>query len=319
MSGDDRAADRYDVRRVLYYVYAGRMVVALSVYGAALLIGEDWLYRPVGFTVVSVQALAVAVLLSAALVTAWGYWYSHQRSGTPGTRFLQAQAGFDVLLVTGAVLLTGGSQSVFPPLLYIALVSGYAVITPLGTGALIAAGCAVSYLTVIAIVHPSQMGPGVFLQTAIFAAVAVVSGVVGGRLRQMGSRLSSVEGELDRLRVGTSDILRTIDAAVITVDEEGRAVYLNPAAARILEIDVDEWAGQPIVEHLEARTPGIAEILTETLDCDQPIRGREIELVSDEPGALPSRSRPRFSSGKGSPRSRRSCCRICGSPGSSRS
>ena len=280
-------AERFDLRRVLYFIYAGRMVVALSVYGAALVIGDGWIYRPSGFTVVSVRALAVGVLLSSALVTAWGYWFSHQRAEPPSLRFLQTQAGFDVLLVTGAVLLTGGSQSVFPPLLYIALVSGYAVITPLGSGALIAGASVVSYLTVIAVVHPEQMGPVVFLQTAIFAGVAIVSGVVGGRMRQIGTRLSSLEGELERLRVGTSDILRTIDAAVITVDAEGRAVYLNPAAARILEIEPEEWAGRVILDHLESRTPGIAEILAETLELDRPVRGREIEIVGQESGALP--------------------------------
>jgi two-component system sensor histidine kinase PilS (NtrC family) len=291
MSRQDRSdaisARRYNARGVLNLLFAGRMVVALSVYGAALIIGQDWLYRPPGFSDVSVRALSVAVLIATVLVTAWGYWYSQQRPEEPGTRFKQGQASFDVLLVTGAVLLTGGSDSVFPPLLYIALVSGYALITPLGTAALVAGVSAVAYLTAIAAAYPDQLGVGVGLQVAIFAGVAVVSGVIGGRLREMGRHLSNVEIELDRLRVGTADILRTIDAAVITVDEEGRAVYLNPAAARMLEIDAEEWVGQPIVPLLEKRAPGIAEVLNETLELDRPVRGREIELAAEEPGGLP--------------------------------
>jgi len=278
---------RYDARSVLYFLYAGRMVVGLAVYGSALIIGEDWLYRPPGFSDVSVRALSVAVLLAMVLVTAWGYWFSHQRPQEPGTGFKQVQAGLDVLLVTGVVLLTGGSESVFPPVLYIALVTGYALITPLGTAALVAGASAVAYLTAIAAAYPDQLGLGVLLQTVIFGGVAAASGVVGGRLRQMGRHVTNLESELDRLRLGTADILRTIEAAVITVDEEGRAVYLNPAAARLLELEVEEWVGQPIIEHIERRAPGIAEVLNETLELDRPVRGREIELSADEPGPLP--------------------------------
>jgi two-component system sensor histidine kinase PilS (NtrC family) len=284
---DAAAARSYDIRRVLYLIYAGRLVIALSVFGAALVIGEGWLYRPSRFTDVSVQALAVATLLSAALITAGGYWYSHQRVELPGGPFILGQAVFDVLLVTGAVLLTGGSESVFPPLLYIALVTGYALITPLARATLIAVACAIAYLTVIGLVHPEQMGPGVFLQTGIFCAVAVISGLIGGQLRRVGRHLTRVEMELERLKVRTADILRTIDAAVITVDEEGRAVYLNPAAARILEIDEEEWVGRPIIDVLETRAPGIAEVLSETLELDEPVRGREIELSADEPTPMP--------------------------------
>jgi len=275
----------WDVRRVLSWIFAGRLVVAVSVYGAAFLIGDDWLYRPSGFTDVSVRVLSAGVLVAAAVVTAWGDWRSRRRE--PGPALVRSQAAFDVLLVAGAVLLTGGSESVFPPLFYVALVSGYGIITSLGTGALIAAGSAVSYLAVILVAYPEQLGLAVTLQTVIFAGVALISGMIGGRLRQMDRKLSSLESELDRLRVGTSDILRTIDAAVMTVDEEGRAVYLNPAASRLFDLDPAEWIGRPILECLERRTPAVAEILAETLELDAPVRGREVEVPTGEPTPLP--------------------------------
>jgi len=276
-----------DVRRILYWIYAGRMVVALAVFGAVLVIDRESLARPGGLTEVGVHGLAVGVLLTTALVTAWGYWFSHQRTEEPTPAFILVQALFDVLVVTGAVLLTGGSESVFPPLLYIALVTGYALITPLATGALIAALCAVAYLTSIALIYPDQLGIGVVLQTVIFAGVAIVSGLIGGRLRQVGRQLTSLERELDRLRVGTDDILRTIDAAVITVDAAGRAVYLNPAAARLLELELDDAIGQPLVAEIERRAPGIAEILSETLELEQSVRGREVEIQGANPSPLP--------------------------------
>jgi len=276
-----------DARRVLYWIYAGRMVVALSLFGAALVIEGNLISRPHGLTDAGVRGLAVAVLVATGAVTAWSYWFSHQRPGETAPAFIRGQALFDILVVTGAVLLTGGSESVFPPLLYIALVTAYALITSLATGALIAGLCAVAYLTSITLVHPDQLGIGVVLQTVIFAGVAIASGLIGGRLRQVGRQLTSLESELDRLRVGTDDILRTIDAAVITIDDAGRAVYLNPAAARLLEVELDTAIGRPFVEEIERRAPGIANVLSETLELEQSVRGREVEIEVGNVPALP--------------------------------
>jgi len=277
----------YDHEQVLQWIYAGRMVVALAVYGSAMVIGQDWQYTPGGMGGLSVRSLAIIVLVASALVTAWAYWRTRDEPGEPSTAFMQGQAAFDILLVSGAVLLTGGRDSVFPPLLYIALVSGYAVISPLASGVLIALATAVAYLGVIGLGYPEQLGAAVFIQIAIFTVVAVVSGVIGGQLRQVGQRLSSLERELKRLRVGTADILRTIDAAVLTVDSEGRAIYLNPAAAALFRFDPDVWIGRSIFEELGTRADGVRAALVETIEGGDGVRAREVEVHDPEAGVLP--------------------------------
>lgn len=277
----------YDQDDVLQWIFAGRLVVALAVYGSALVIGQDWLYAPGGLTGLSVRMVSIAVLVASALVTAWAYWWSRERPGAPSTSFLGGQAAFDILLVSGAVLLTGGRDSVFPPLLYIVLVSGYALVTPLVSGALVAVGTAVAYLAVIGLGYPEQLGAAVFIQIAIFTVVALVSGLIGGQLRQMGERLSSLERELRRLRIGTADILRTIDAAVLTVDHDGRAVYLNPAAATLFRLDPERWIGESIFGELEIRAPGVRAALVETLKDGDGVRAREVEVHDPEGGSLP--------------------------------
>jgi two-component system sensor histidine kinase PilS (NtrC family) len=284
---DDRGRVQ-DVKWVLYWVYAGRMTVTLAVYGSALLVGDDWLAGGAWLPGMSVRTVSFITLGAVALITALSYSYSHFRStAAPDQGFIQSQAVFDILLVTGIVHLTGGSESVFPPLLYIVLVSGYALITPLYSGVLIALATGFTYLFEIALAYPEQLGIAVVLQILIFTLVALLSGLIGGKLQEVGRQLSSMESELARLRVGTSDILRAIDAAVVTLDMDGRAVYLNPAAAGLLALDTERWIGEPILEPLYRVAPGVAAAAAETLDTGKAIRNREVEILRDEERALP--------------------------------
>lgn len=282
-----RGSAAYDREDVLQWIFGGRLVVSLAVYGSALVMGQDWLYAPGGLTGLSVRVLAIVVLVISALLTAWAYWWTRERPEGPSVSFMQGQAAFDILLVSGAVLLTGGRDSVFPPLLYIVLVTGYALVMPLASGVLAALATAVAYLAVISLGYPEQLGPAVFIQIAIFTVVAVVSGLIGGQLHRMGERLSSLERELRRLRVGTADILRTIDAAVLTVDPEGRAVYLNPAAASLFHVDPDRWIGEPVLDELADRADGVRTALLETLEAGEGVRAREVEVHDPGGGVLP--------------------------------
>lgn len=277
-----------DVSRVLYWIYAGRVTVTLAVYGAALVVGDGWLAGGAWLPGVSVRTVSFVTLAAVALITALSYSYSHfRRVGPPGQGFIGTQAVFDVLLLTGIVHLTGGSESVFPPLLYIVLVSGYALISPLPAGVLIALTTGFAYMLEIALAYPEQLGIGVVLQILIFTIVALVSGLIGGRLREIEHQLSDVESELDRLRIGTSDILRAIDAAVVTLDTEGRAVYLNPAAADLLDLDLDRWIGKRLLDPLDRKAPGVAAAAAETLDSGKAIRTREVEVAGEDDRALP--------------------------------
>jgi two-component system sensor histidine kinase PilS (NtrC family) len=278
----------HDVSRVLYWIYGGRLTVTLAVYGSALLVGDDWLAGGAWLPGMSVRTMSFVTLGAVALITALSYSYSHVRgTAAPDQGFIQSQAVFDILLVTGIVHLTGGSESVFPPLLYIVLVSGYALITPLYSGVLIALTTGFVYLFEIALAYPEQLGIAVVLQILIFTVVALVSGLIGGRLQEVGRQLSNTESELARLRVGTSDILRAIDAAVATLDMEGRAVYLNPAAASLLGLDTERWIGEPILEPLYRAAPGVAAAAAETLDTGKAIRNREVEVLREGQPGLP--------------------------------
>ena len=260
--------------RVLYWIYAGRLVVSLAIYGTAIIVGDLW--RAAGAEPDSgFRTIAIFGLATAAFATPAAYWYSHIHGGKPRRPFLLSQALLDLLIVTGIVHITGGSQSFFPPLLYIALVSGYALILPfaytLGLTLLVGA----TYLLDLIVAYPAQLGGTVLFQIAVFAIVATVAGMIAGRLRQVGQKLRTLEGELRRLRLGTADVLRTLSSGVVTLDESGQVAYMNPAAAELLGLDSDMWLGRDLLPELNRRAPEISRAVRETIRKRAVVRNRE--------------------------------------------
>jgi len=166
--------------RVLYWIYAGRLVVCLAVYGTAIVVGDLW--QASGAPAIpGFRSISIAGLGAAALVTPIAYWYSHVSRQTPGRVFLLSQALLDLLLITGIVHITGGSQSAFPPLLYIAFVSGYALTLPFSYALLLAFSAGLAYLLDLVAAYPAQLSVAVLFQVAVFAIVAMVASIIERR------------------------------------------------------------------------------------------------------------------------------------------
>lgn len=263
--------------RVLYWIYAGRLVVCLAVYGTAILVGDLW--QGSGAPAIpGFRSIAIAGLGTAALATPVAYWFSHVSRRAPGRVFLLAQALLDLLLITGIVHITGGSQSAFPPLLYIAFVSGYALTLPFPYALLLALSAGLAYLLDLVAAYPAQISGAVLFQVVVFAIVAMVASIIGGQLRQAAQELRTVEGELKRLRLGTADVLRTLSSGVITLDESGQVAYMNPAAAELLDVDPDGWLGHDLLPELNDRAPEIARAVRETIRTKRVVRDREAQV-----------------------------------------
>lgn len=266
----------FDSRRVLSWIYAGRLIVSLAVFGSALLVGEGW---GIGGSDSSPQRLvAMLGLGAAAIITPIAYWYSHWRSAQPGKSFLLGQAILDTLLVTAIVHLTGGSDSLFPPLFYIAAASGYALLLPFLSAVLVAVFMGVMYMADVAIAYPQLLDVPVIGQIVIFTVVASVASLVGAQSRRSREQLRTVQGQLRQLRVDTAEILRTIISGVINFDTRGRVAYMNPAAGEILGLDPDAWLGEDLLTELHRRAPEVAIAVTETLETGDAIRNREVEV-----------------------------------------
>lgn len=269
-----------DPRRVLRFVYAGRLVVVLAVYGSALLVGGLWFVDAAPPDVSGeVQLLSLLGLAAAGVVTPIAYWQSHRRSGPVTRPFLLSQALLDVLLVTGVVHITGGSGSVFPPLLYVALVTAYALMLPVRHALLVVAGAGGAYVLDIALAYPELPDLPVLFQVAVFVGVTAASSYIGGRLRETRRELERMESALRRLRLNTIDVLHTLRSAVLTVDVDGRLAYLNPLAEELLDLPAARWIGRDVLPALQRRAPGLATAFRDTVRRESGVREREVEVM----------------------------------------
>lgn len=273
--------------QVLYWIYAGRLVISLTVYGLVVLLGDFLSSLAPGPLATQVQLIGITGLALAAILTPAAYWHSHRRHRTATRGFLYSQALLDVLLANGIVHVTGGSQSPFVSL-FIALAAAYALVLPLSPAVLVAAATGGLYLLDNLIAFPNQITTiALLLQVAVFTLVAVATSFVGARLRVVRQELRGVEGELRRLRLDTADILRIIPSGVITLDQEGRTVYMNLAAAELLDLEAPDALGQPILPRLERTSPDVAAALEETLRTGRRIRDRQAEVFPSAKSANP--------------------------------
>lgn len=253
-------------RHVLSWMYLGRIGL-----GTALLLRLPSTVLQPG----DAHMYLAGLLLLTVLFTGGSYAYVHLMDREPRGLFLYAQVGFDALLLTAVVYLTGGQRSMFAPL-FILVISAGALLLPIVGGILLGLLASILYFGA-AVAASGAADPLILLQALLFAIVALVTGYVGDRLKQTGTALGAVETELRRLRLDTDDILHTIGTGILTVDGSGRLAYLNPAAAEILKLKPSQWLGRPILRELDRIAPGLGRVVERTAIALEPIRRFETD------------------------------------------
>lgn len=268
-----QTSDAQPLRGDLFrWLYLGRLTLVAGILSGALLVWFD--ARPVD-TLVSTIMFIVALA-----VTGASFWYTHVLKREPGEAFRYGQIVLDIMLVTGVVQVTGGPESSFAPL-YILVISAGALLLPLPGGVLIGILASLVYFADLAWGHQGAFTMEVALRIGLFALVALITGLLGDRLRRAGQALGAVSSELQRLRLDTSDILANLSTGVVTVDGQRRLAYANPAAEALLALDLADFVGEPILEMLQETAPGMGDVLDRTLD-DR--RARTRSRVSVERG-----------------------------------
>jgi two-component system sensor histidine kinase PilS (NtrC family) len=204
--------------------------------------------------------LVVVIFVVALIATAGSYWYTHWLDREPGKYFLYAHVIVDVLLVTGIVHVTGGRLSGFASV-YILVISEGALLLPLPGGVLIGGLVSVAYFADIAWGRPDDTFSdplSLALNIGLFSVVAIVTGLVGDRLRRASQ---VVESELRQLRLDTGDILANLSTGVITVTGEGHLAYANPAADALLGAELQARVGEPVLDDIDHIAPRLGTIL----------------------------------------------------------
>jgi two-component system sensor histidine kinase PilS (NtrC family) len=247
-----------DPRRLLRWIYIGRLSVAVAIFLAAVLI---WLQHDTDARKLLIATLAFAVTVPVTVVS-FGYSEIYKRPLRPN--FLYLQSVFDVLLVTAVVHVTEGQFAA----LYILAIAAATMLLPIGGGLLIAALGNVLYVAVaIMLATETQQGVTgvVWLQLGVFTAVALGIAYLAVPLRREGEGKASLVAELEHLRLQAEDILRNIRSGVLTVGLDGQLLYANPMAEHMLGLDLLDRFGEPIMDDIADIAPELAQALQRSI------------------------------------------------------
>ncbi len=243
-------------KNLLRWIYLGRFALVTGMLLGALAV---W-----GEAQPEQTFIATVMFLVGSLSVAASAWWTELADRSPGRSFLVGQVALDALLVTGVVHITGGGESTFA-WLYILVISEGALLLPIAGGLLLAMLASILYFADIVWGHSETLSGAVGLQIGLFALVAAATGFLGDRLRRAGARLGAAEEELRRLRLDTTEILASIHSGVLTLDEGGRLLYLNPAGEALLGLDRGELEGAVVLDRLREIAPELVDILEESL------------------------------------------------------
>ncbi len=242
---------------LLRWLYVGRLTLVAGILVAAIV---EW------FDAARVDTLlAIVMFILAGGFTAWSFWYTHLTRHRPTENFLYSQVILDAIVVTGIVHLTGGPESGFASV-YILVISAGALLLPLPGGVLIGGLVSILYFADLAWgFQETFFTVSVALRIILFTVVALITGLLGDRLRRAGQALGAVASELQQLRLDTGDILANLSTGVITVDGEGRLAYANSAAETLLGMRLQARVGEPILDRVDGIAPGMGIMLQQAI------------------------------------------------------
>ena len=255
--------------QVLRWLFTGRLVVATSIFVAALVMWQS---------ATQLQTLvATLALVSALAMTALGVWRVIVQRRVPGTNFLYLQILYDTLLVTAIVHITHEPAelqlSPYAPL-YIFVIAAAALLLPLPGGMLIGALASLLYLVDVLLLDMHSLPA--LLQVGLFVLVAIATAALGDRLRRTGTALGAVQSALRQLRLDVNEMLAAIDTGMVTVDGEGRLAHLNDAARDLLALDPARWYGRAVLDELDRCAPGLGTVIRRTASTSQEVRRYEL-------------------------------------------
>jgi two-component system sensor histidine kinase PilS (NtrC family) len=234
-------------RNFLRWLYLGRVVLA------ALVLVRAALARA---TEPEIAFTAALVVLLAYAVTAYGIYVTFIRKSRGPLAFLQSQAAMDLLLVTTLVHFEGPQQSVWAAL-YVLVIAVYALLMPLRSGVVTAVFASVIYLADAYFVQVAAPGSWLWGQVAVFTVVFLVVALLGQRIRTASVEQTELAIELRQVRLEADEILRNIRSGVLTVDGQGRLVFINLMAEQLLGLPAAERLGYPVLDELERRSPAL--------------------------------------------------------------
>ena len=199
---------------------------------------------------VPVQQLMLVVALTYAFSAVSALLLPHSRRLR---LYAVAQIGFDVLLVTGVIYLTGGVESPFPFLYSLPIIN--AAVLLFGEGALFAAvAAALAYDGLLLALASFGSHEGFDLHVGMrigsanltFGMIAFLASILTRRLDAAERLLREKQAERDHFALLQDTLSRTINSGLLTIDADGRITSADAVAAELAGRPAGELVGEEI-------------------------------------------------------------------------
>lgn len=229
-----------------------RLVVATVLLGGMLYVTSDRGYS--GFTSTALIVLIAMTFAASALFG--GLLLSRTATAT----LVGSQLGFDLLLATGFVYLSGAASSFFTSLYGVTILAAAVVSSPLGTR--VATIVAVGLYLVVAMGIPLEVFPpppdqpiGLYaLQDTELGFVVLANlfglGLVGILSERLATRLDLAGASLLKAKELTRGVVESLTSGLLTMDPSGTISSANSAAARLLGSEPEVLVGLPVTQFL---------------------------------------------------------------------
>ena len=243
------------LKQQLLWMMLLRVILYTFILGISLLLQDD------KFEAITVPFNLLILFTLAVYLCTIGSAFYLIRVDTNVRRFGFLQSLFDTVFCSLLVYLSGGSQSIFTSIYFFPIIS-CGLLIPIKGGLIAAAASTLQYGVILALESThympeylsyfdsigSQSLQANVHQFAIkgltFFLAAVVSSLVGARLKTTAEALTSTKQDLDRLSQLYKEIFDNITTGIITVDGEGTITSANNATVSITGLSLSGMIGQ---------------------------------------------------------------------------
>ncbi|MFQ5900638.1 MAG: nitrogen regulation protein NR(II), partial [Thermodesulfobacteriota bacterium] len=231
-----------------------RLLLVVVFLGAAVWVqvkaGLSFLERPLLFLYGIIVAALILTVIYALLLK----WFASLNL----KRFAYLQLAGDVLLITAAIYVTGGIESLFSFLYFFSIISGSILFSRRG-GILLASLSSITYAGVLIDLkfygilagrYGSLSAPSLheinnlfytlFVTILAFFMVAFLSGYLAERILRTERALEASKVEFRRLEDINKSIIENINSGILTLDREGRITSFNRAAEDLTGYSLQE-------------------------------------------------------------------------------
>jgi two-component system sensor histidine kinase PilS (NtrC family) len=245
------------MRRRLSWLMGGRLFVVTLLLGGTVFIGAELRGTVDSFTPTLLISFIVATYALSLVLAVW----------LPRTKSLilvaAVQLGWDIVLSTSLVFVSGGVASGFTFLYGIAILMAALIVGPRATQATAVATLILYTVLGVSVAngwvpHPPDQPAERYILDPEATGYAIVTNIVGlllvtilasnlaTRVRRTGAQLAQATESAASLARLNDDIVRSLTGGLITADVEGNVVAVNPAGAAIFGAEADALVGKAV-------------------------------------------------------------------------